>query len=86
MLHSVIQAAGRGGRNLGTKWRESVLFYLLFNNSNISENVPGLSQDVREFCLTDSCLKTFLMNYFGSSVPTESIPGWCCSNCDKSAE
>ena len=82
MLHSIIQAAGRGGRNLGTEWRENVLFYLLYNNSDISENVPGMSQAMRDFCLTSKCLKIFLMEYFGSSIHTQSNPGWCCSNCD----
>ena len=39
MLHSVVQAAGRGGRNLGNKMRKNVLFYLLFNLSDIGRDV-----------------------------------------------
>ena len=45
--HYVVQAAGGGGRNMGNGMRRQVLFYLL---CNIATNVPGLSEDMREFC------------------------------------
>ena len=82
MCHYLVQAAGRGGRNLGNGQRRQVLFYLLFNRSDIATNVPGLSDEVREFCETKKCLKAFLKDYFGfSSGSMLSKEDWCCSNC-----
>ena len=55
--------------------------YILFNSSDIAGNVPGLSVDVKEFCVTKDCLKVFMRKYFdGDSryVPND----WCCNNCD----
>jgi len=81
MCHYIIQAAGRGGRNMGTGQRRKVLFYMLYNSSDVANNVPGLSSEVREFCETKECLKMFLKKYFGSSSPASSDQSWCCSNC-----
>ena len=81
MCHDILQAAGRGGRNLGNGFRKRVLFYCLYNNSDIASNVPGMSKEVKEFCETESCLKVFLKNYFDHSVSVSGHPGWCCSNC-----
>ena len=61
--------------------RKRVLFYLLFNNNDIGNNVPGMSQAVREFCLTDSCLKDVLREYFDIKVVDSPKSDWCCSNC-----
>ena len=61
--------------------RRKVLFYLLYNKSDISRNVPGLSQDMREFCKTESCLKEFLNKVFGFVEKSKSKSDWCCSNC-----
>ena len=83
MCHYIVQAAGRGGRNLGSGYRKRVLFYCLYNKSDIAENVPGLSSEVKEFCETDICLKVYLKQYFGFP-PQASRNGdtdWCCSNC-----
>ena len=79
--HYFVQAAGRGGRKMESLGRKRVLFYLLYNNSDISTNVPGLSQDVREFCRTTSCLKDFLRKVFGFNSQTKHKADWCCSNC-----
>ena len=81
MCHYIVQAAGRGGRNLGNGMRKRVLFYLLFNRNDIGNNIPGLSSEVREFCETKLCLKLFLKSYFGEASPMSSDPSWCCSNC-----
>ena len=48
--------------------------------SDISENVD-ISPAVRDFCLTDKCLKKKLMDYFGSDGCSGG--SWCCSNCDQ---
>ena len=79
MLHSMVQACGRGGRKMIDKFRKRVIFYLLFNNSDIGANMD-VSPAVRDFCLTDSCLKKMLMDYFGTTG--EHGGTWCCSNCD----
>ena len=82
MCYYIVQAAGRGGRNMGNGLRRSVLFYLLWNRNDIGNNVPGLSTEMRDFCETKNCLKQFLKNYFGSTTPAvSSDPSWCCSNC-----
>ena len=80
--HDILQAAGRGGRKLGDLGkRRKVVFYMIFNKSDISSNVPGLSTDVREFCMTKGCLKLFLKNVFGFTGSAGAENGWCCSNC-----
>ena len=79
--HYLLQAAGRGGRKMENGLRKKVLFYLLYNNSDISRNVPGLSQDMREFCKSDGCLKEFLNKVFGFMSKSKSKSDWCCSNC-----
>ena len=81
MCHDLVQAAGRGGRKLGNGQRRRVVFYLLFNRSDISDNVPGLSKAVKEFCETDDCLKMYLKRFFGHSNISDTDSSWCCSNC-----
>ena len=78
-IHSIVQACGRGGRKTGEMGRQQVVFYLLFNNSDISENVD-ISPAVRSLCLTKQCLKKEMMDYFGSEGSSGGV--WCCSNCD----
>ena len=79
MIHSLVQACGRGGRKMMDKFRRRVVFMFLFNNSDISENVD-VSESVRELCLTKRCLKKVMMEYFGT---VGKVGGhWCCSNCD----
>ena len=80
--HDLLQAAGRGGRKLGELGkRRKVVFYVLFNKSDISNAVPGLTDEVKEFCQTDECLKVFLRRMFGFPSQDQSNPEWCCSNC-----
>ena len=78
-LHSLVQACGRGGRRMDDQGRQKVVFYLLFNKSDIGENID-ISSEVRNFCLTEDCLKKSLMDYFGTEGSTGG--DWCCSNCD----
>ena len=79
--HYLVQAAGRGGRKMENGLRRRVLFYLLYNNSDISKNVPGLSQAVRSFCQASSCLKEYLRKYFDSDAECQPNLDWCCSSC-----
>ena len=82
MCHYVVQAAGRGGRNMGNGQRRQVLFYLIYNRNDIGSNVPGLSDEMRVFCETERCLKIFLKEYLGFTTSLlSSSADWCCSNC-----
>ena len=47
ILHCMVQACGQGGRKTGNKMRRRVVFFLLFNNSDISNNAE-ISTEVRE--------------------------------------
>ena len=78
-IHSIVQACGRGGRNLGENKRQKVVFYLLFNKSDVGENMT-VSPSVRNLCLTDNCLKKTMMEFFGTTGAHGD--DWCCSNCD----
>ena len=80
MLHSMVQACGRGGRKQLDMFRRRVVFFLLFNNSDIGNNID-VSEEVRSYCRTTGCLKEALMEYFGTEGETGN--DWCCSNCDR---
>ena len=80
MLHSMVQACGRGGRKQLDNFRRRVVFFLLFNNSDIGNNID-VSEEVRSYCRTTGCLKEALMEYFGTEGQTGN--SWCCSNCDR---
>ena len=55
--------AGRGGRKTMSGKRNRVLVYILYNPSDIAENVPGMTSEVREFCTTTcKCLKGSVQN------------------------
>ena len=79
--HDILQAAGRGGRKVESSGKRKVVFYLLFNQSDVSDAVPGLTEEVKGFCRTDSCLKMFLKKIFGFPNQLNSNSDWCCSNC-----
>ena len=78
-IHSIVQACGRGGRNTGDDLRQKVVFYLVYNRSDIGENT-NVTPSVRDFCLTENCLKKTMMDFFGTSGSWGDL--WCCSNCD----
>ena len=82
MINSLVQACERGGRKMMDKFRRRVVFILLFNNSDIAANVE-VSPAVRDLCLTENCLKKFMMEYFGSDGKCGR--SWCCSNCDRAS-
>ena len=66
MLHYIVQAAGRGGRNRSTGQKMRMLqFYILWNRNDVSPSVPGLSTEMKKFCEIKDCLKMFLNSYFG---------------------
>ena len=61
--------------------RNRVVAYILYNASDISTNVPGLSMEVREFCKSKECLNKLMRMYFNGDN-TDVSEDWCCNNCD----
>ena len=51
MLHMLVQGAGRGGRKQGDRagLRNRVVAYVLWNNSDISNNVKGTFKKVLQY-------------------------------------
>ena len=78
-IHSIVQACGRGGRNTGEDVRQKVVFYLVYNKSDIGENTD-VTPSLRNLCLTEKCLKKTMMDFFGTVGSCGD--NWCCSNCD----
>ena len=68
---------GRVGRSsvFGSKLAGAVV---LFNDEDIKENAPGMTEDMRKLLRGTSCLKAQLASYFGYDCSSES--GWCCSS------
>ncbi|XP_020913801.1 uncharacterized protein LOC110251428 [Exaiptasia diaphana] len=79
-LEAYYQEMGRAGRD--GKPATASMFY---NNSDIARNVPGMTESMRSFCLTDEhCLRKTLINYLGSVPAFHGLSHLCCSNCAKS--
>ena len=76
-----LAGAGRGGRRNPSGKRNRVIVYILYNASDIAENVPGLSVEVKEFCRSKNCLKVFLRKYFDNNE-NYFENDWCCNHCD----
>ena len=68
---------GRVGRSsvFGSKLAGAVV---LFNDEDIKENAPGITEDMRKLLRGTSCLKAQLASYFGYECSSEF--GWCCSS------
>ena len=77
-MESYYQEIGRAGRD--GKAANGTLFY---NGHDISANTPGMTQEMRDFCLNESsCLRRELMTYLGSNLQTIfQEKHLCCSNC-----
>ena len=71
-IESYVQELGRAGRRENDSWAT-----LYWNYSDISSNTH-VEKSVREYCLTQTCLRKLLLDYFGyPSLKQER----CCSNC-----
>ncbi|XP_015747113.1 PREDICTED: Werner syndrome ATP-dependent helicase homolog [Acropora digitifera] len=77
-LESYYQQIGRGGRD--GKSTKACLYY---NGQDIAANKPGMTDEMRNFCLDESeCLRKRLLTYLGSSGAKSRTDGHsCCSNC-----
>ena len=77
-LESYYQQIGRGCRD-----GKSTKAFLYYNGQDIAANKPGLTGEMRNFCLNESeCLRKRLMTYLGSCGPkSRTDVHSCCSNC-----
>lgn len=79
-LEDFLQSWGRGGRRQSNGMVKKVVCICLFNLEDISDNIRGMSQEVRDFCLEHGCLRAFLCRAFGvQEVEVDKM--WCCGSC-----
>jgi len=82
-LHGWEQGSGRArggkGAELGSKKTVTVLLY---NEEDLKSNVDGLTDSMREFCRSTTCLKQQSSKFFGYDIQSN-LNSWCCSNCTK---
>jgi superfamily II DNA helicase RecQ len=78
-LSQYLQEIGRAGRR-----GQQATALLHYNNRDLAKNLPGLEQDIVDYCRNkDSCLRTKLLSVFGFN--TTSVFGCsCCMHCRKS--
>ena len=73
----LVQQAGRSGRS-----SQACTSFVYFNRSDIAKNVPGMTDDMREYCITDQCLRICMLKVFGYQTPLQKMSGCkCCKNC-----
>jgi len=75
--HDLFQLMGRGGR--GPTVFESSL-EVIWNNSDLSLNVPGMTSDVRHILSSEGCIVQKLCQIFSYEFTKVGLK--CCSNCD----
>ena len=72
-LESYFQEIGRAGRD-----GEQAIAILHYNNQDIGSNRNNVTDEMKDYCREEGCLRAFILHYFGfSGVEQER----CCSNC-----
>lgn len=77
-LESYYQQIGRAGRD-----GYHAKAYLYYNGTDIAANKPGLTEEMREYCLlSGGCMRKYIMNYLDSDTSCVfNCKHECCSNC-----
>ena len=85
LFKPVQQAMGRAGRLTASGARTRTLLYVLFNSQDLGSNVKGMTDGMRQLCLSsDTCLRALLKRKFVGEYDAGNvaIPGFCCSVCE----
>ena len=84
-IDDLVQIFGRSGRMTPQGVQTKCVCYLVFNNSDISDNKPGMTDVVRNYCKNSTiCRKGILEQHYGCDrSASEKINGWCCDVCLK---
>ena len=80
-LEDILQSVGRGGRKQPDGKTSQVILITLFNMEDISDNISGMTPEVRQFCLESGCLRKFLNGAFGGRDLGPVDPAMCCGPC-----
>lgn len=76
-LAQYLQEIGRAGRR-----GQNAVAVLYYSNRDIAKNLPGIEQDIVEYCKNDSkCLREMLLEPFGFSKSCSVEQEQCCSFC-----
>ena len=76
-MPDILQQVGRAGR-VG----QPSLSRIHYNNNDIGRQVSGLTDDIREYCTGDGCLRLYILKAFGFENPLEKLSQYkCCSRC-----
>ena len=76
-LESYYQEIGQGGRD-----GKSTKAFLYYNGQDIAANKPGMTGEMKNFCLESECLRKRLMTYLGTcETKSRNYVPSCCSNC-----
>ena len=73
-MEEYVQEFGRAGRSKQNAW--ATLYY---NNSDIAKN-RHVNESMRNYCLTQTCLRKYIITYFGHR---HVLQNRCCSICDE---
>lgn len=81
-LVQYMQEIGRAGRR--GQASEAILYY---RASDISPNLPGISEDIVQYCRnSDVCLREKMLSFFGFQKDSSISGCSCCSFCEHSCE
>ena len=76
-LSQYLQEIGRAGRR-----GQNATAILYYNNRDIAKNLPGIEEDIIEYCKnTDRCLRDLLLEPFGFQKSEDIVKEQCCSYC-----
>ena len=81
-LDELVQIVGRSGRMQEGGTMVKCLTYMLWNNTDLSANIKGMTEEVRQYVRKGECLKKILEEHYSCGMnPSIKVPEWCCSVC-----